>query len=96
MKQWRRAQDIHPQQSVARYLCLYPQAPGEAGDDADDDELGAAGGYLHGNSSLRQGVGAVMEAMRELLQTLEPLQARDGDDDHPPDDHQLEELDWTL
>ena len=81
MKQWRRAQDIHPQQSVARYLCLYPQAPGEAGDDAD------------GNSSLRQRVGAVMEAMRELLQTLEPLQARDGDDDHPPDDHQLEKLD---
>ena len=72
------------------------QPPGEAGaDEAEaDEDLGAAGGYLSQNSNLRQGVGAVMEAMRELLQTLEPLQ-RQGDDEEEGEGGgpQLEELD---
>lgn len=58
------------------------QPPGEAGADdgeADGEDLGAAGGYLSQNSNLRQGVGAVMEAMRELLQNMEPPPQGPGD-----------------
>ncbi|XP_041454564.1 transcription factor 25-like [Lytechinus variegatus] len=75
-----------------------PPPPGEAGanDNEGDEDLGAAGGYLSQNSNLRQGVGAVMEAMRELLQTLEPLQ-RPGDNSDEEQGGgggpQLEELD---
>lgn len=59
-----------------------PPPPGEAGADdgeADGEDLGAAGGYLSQNSNLRQGVGAVMEAMRELLQNMEPPPQGPGD-----------------
>ncbi|XP_071484807.1 ribosome quality control complex subunit TCF25-like [Diadema antillarum] len=64
-----------------------PPNPGDAAAD-DEDDLGAAGGYLSENSNLRQGVGAVMDAMRELLQNLEPLQRPEGEPDP-----QLEEFD---
>ena len=55
-----------------------------------DDEAGAAGGV--DRVALRQGVGSLMEAMRELLNTIRPVAP--PVDDEPQDFEPPEDDEW--